>query len=201
MVDLVLTTELDAVNLCLAQIGEAPVNTLENSTSVDVANAIRRLSKVNREVQAAGWDFNTDEEYSLARNNDDEVDVPSNALRIDTSRSWRPWLKITQRNGKLYNKTDHTFTFDEDPDVDIIWLLDFETLPEAARNYIAIRAAREFAKYSVTSQVLDALGSEDEGKALALLQSAESDDGDYNLLRDNPDTATVLLRDYVPPVI
>ena len=41
---------LDAINDMLAAVGEAPVNTLEDSQNVDVENAIRVLDKVNRQV-------------------------------------------------------------------------------------------------------------------------------------------------------
>ena len=38
-------TELEAVNEILASIGEAPVNTIENSQNVDVINALRILKE------------------------------------------------------------------------------------------------------------------------------------------------------------
>jgi hypothetical protein len=54
------TTELEAVNTMLNTIGEAPVNTLVNMTSVDASSALSILNSVNREVQSQGWFFNTE---------------------------------------------------------------------------------------------------------------------------------------------
>ena len=47
----------DAVNEMLGAVGQAPVNTLEQSNP-DVALAYATLMTVSREVQAEGWTFN-----------------------------------------------------------------------------------------------------------------------------------------------
>ena len=58
-------TELEAVNIILASIGESPVNSIENPTNVDVINAIRILRNINRRIQSKGWTFNTIESYTM----------------------------------------------------------------------------------------------------------------------------------------
>ena len=47
----------------LSTIGEAPLNTLTGSLPVDGTTAKNVLSEINREVQSAGWHFNS--HYSL----------------------------------------------------------------------------------------------------------------------------------------
>ena len=59
------TTELEAVNIMLSSIGEAPVNSL-SSGLVDAELAQTTLHNVSREVQAAGWSFNTEYNRSYA---------------------------------------------------------------------------------------------------------------------------------------
>jgi hypothetical protein len=63
---LTLTTELDAVNLMLSTIGEAPINDLSASGLGDVAAAKTRLALTSRSIQTAGWHFNTEIDYELS---------------------------------------------------------------------------------------------------------------------------------------
>ena len=58
------TTQLEAVNTMLSTIGEAPVNSLTGSLPVDASMAVNILNEVNREVQSAGWKFNTPVEFA-----------------------------------------------------------------------------------------------------------------------------------------
>ena len=53
------TTELQAVNIMLSVIGEAPINTLAGSTTTDVSIAINLLNETSLSVQSMGWNFNT----------------------------------------------------------------------------------------------------------------------------------------------
>ena len=53
------TTKLMAVNTILSTVGEAPVNNL-TAVTADVRIAESVLDEVSREVQSAGWHFNTE---------------------------------------------------------------------------------------------------------------------------------------------
>ena len=53
------SSELDAINLILSSVGESPVNSLAESQSVDVDNAISTLEGVSRTIKRKGWEFNT----------------------------------------------------------------------------------------------------------------------------------------------
>ena len=53
------TTELEAVNIMLAAIGEAPINSLIGTLPVDARIAQSTLTEVNKSVQSEGWSFNT----------------------------------------------------------------------------------------------------------------------------------------------
>ena len=59
------TTELEAVNTMLAVLGEAPVNSITGTLPLDASLAKTTLSEINREVQSAGWHFNTFYDYTL----------------------------------------------------------------------------------------------------------------------------------------
>ena len=69
------TTELEAVNTILSTIGEAHINTLTGSLPVDGTTAKNVLSEINREVQSAGWHFNTHYKVDLSRNGDNKIPI------------------------------------------------------------------------------------------------------------------------------
>ena len=54
------TTELEAINIMLAAIGEAPINKLTDTLPVDARLAQSTLTEVSKEVQSEGWSFNTE---------------------------------------------------------------------------------------------------------------------------------------------
>ena len=53
------TTQLEAVNTLLHTIGEAPVNSLTGTLPIDATLALNTINEISREVQAAGWHFNS----------------------------------------------------------------------------------------------------------------------------------------------
>lgn len=186
-------TELEAVNIMLETIDEPPVNTLSGTVPVEVTIAVSTLSDVSREVQSKGWDFNTESEYPLAPDINGCITPPTNVMKIDASDG----TPLVMRSGKLYDKSKHTNIFEDSIKCDIVWLLDFGDLPQAARSYITIRAARAFQRRILGSDTIDKLSSEDEGKALLLMEYAEADVADYNVL-NNSSVKRVTDRTYNP---
>lgn len=141
------TTLLEAVNELLTAIGTVPVNTLEVSGLTDAAIARDTLGSISREVQSQGFWFNTSRSYTL-NPSANVITPPTNALRVSpalpTSASAGETLLFGFREGKLYNLMTNTFTISQAVKADIVWLMDFEVLPESARRYITVRAARIF---------------------------------------------------------
>lgn len=184
------STELEAVNAILATIGESPVDTIDDTDgplASDVDTAVRTLRSVNREVQAVGWTFNIEYEYPLVRGIDGFLNVPSNCLHADPDGSFLDRDGVL-RGSRLYDRKNHTYVWDKDITATVKLLLPFEELPQAARDYIAIRAARRFQAGAVGSQVLHAFSQEDEFRALAFIQHEESDALDGNVLESNVDS-------------
>ena len=69
-------TELEAVNVLLTTIGEAPVNTLTGNQVTDVTIARQVLNEVSREVQSQGWYFNTENGVTLTPDNNTTHPTP-----------------------------------------------------------------------------------------------------------------------------
>lgn len=174
------TTELEAINKMLRGIGESPVNSLGGASNADVDLAQQTLLEVSRAVQSEGFAFNTEYNYTLSRNQDSEIPVPANTLRVDADGSG---YDVVLRAGKLYDRTNSRYTFPNTASlkVQIIVALPFEELPECARYYIMVRAAREFQGDSVGSDTLDGFKKRDEARARAILMAEEGDTGDHTI--------------------
>jgi hypothetical protein len=185
------TTKLEAVNIMLSSIGESPVNSL-NSGLVDAEIAETILNGINREVQGKGWHFNTEIKMRLSPSLNNEIVLPPNTLRVDRA-VYDKDQDLIQRGGKLYNKSTHSFTITAAVELDMVVLLDFEDIPEAARRYITIRAARIFQDRVVGDQELHAFQQTDEMQAWVELQDEEAQTADYSVF-DNYDVARVLHR-------
>lgn len=186
-------TELEAVNMCLAAIGESPVNTITNSGLADVAAARAKLTEFSRTVQSTGWAFNTEHKFPLMRANDGTIMLPQNALKASIDRRTSD-AQVAQRGLKLYDKKNHTYIWDRDLQADVVFLMDWDELPQAARQYITICAARSFQATSFTSDTIDKLTENDELKALVALKDAEGDNGEYNMFYDSYSVAGAWMR-------
>ncbi|QDB71020.1 tail tubular protein A [Bordetella phage vB_BbrP_BB8] len=188
------TTELEAVNLMLDVIGESPISSLNDSAVVDAVKAKAVLSEVSRAVQQKGWHFNTEKDYELVPTVfEKEIQLPGNFLRVDTVGPDKA-TDVVQRGNRLYDRRKHTYKFDKSLKVDMVVLLPFEELPEAARYYIAVRAARVFQARTVGSESLYQFTAEDERLALVDLKKAEGVTGDHNMFTGSWSVAKMLNR-------
>ena len=185
------TTELEALNIMLASIGEAPVNTLTGSLPVDVKIAQSTLVEINKSVQAEGWSFNTEIDVTLTPNTSKEIVLPVNVLRVDANIHQHPDIDPIQRGLKLYDRLKNTFEFDEDLICTVVYFRDFDEIPEQARSYINIRAARIFVDRLVSDQGLRTYTKEDEIRARVTLTETDLANGDHNMLRGDPSLTTV----------
>lgn len=177
---MILTSDktLDAINEMLAAIGESPVNTLEDSQNVDVANAIKVLDKINKQVQSKGWTFNTNRHAIL------------NPDYYNKKIKWQDdFLYIVGRDGTQYvQKGDYLFdfrrqsyTFDHPIMVEVIREVDFDYMPIPVRNYIVARAARIFQMQTLGDDSLDAHLSELEQSAWSELQEYDMELNDFSM--------------------
>jgi hypothetical protein len=177
------TTELDAVNTMLSTIGESPINSLEGAAGVvDAVIAKQVLREISVQVQEEGWHFNTEKNFTLTPDAlDGSITVPGNCIQCDATGSAEV-PDVVVRGQRLYNKIDHTFTFEKPLKVDMVILLDFQELPQAARHYITIRAARVFQQRVIGSQTLGAFTEKDEVRARAAVVKLNTETADTNIL-------------------
>lgn len=191
-----LTDTLDAVNTVLQVIGEAPVNTVVNSESVDVADALNAINEQSRALQSEGWHWNEEIDLKLIPNNADQIPLPSNCLHVNhaywsVSGSRLPAL-ISERARKLYNGDTHSYTFTDPVYVDMLVILDFEEMPEYARRYVTIVAAQQFQARKQGEQIVNAVTEEQVIRARATLEQREDAAKPQNSITGNPNTARIV---------
>jgi len=191
------TTELEAVNTMLTSIGEQPIQNLDDLAGLTDASIARQiLNNVSRAVQSRGWVFNTDLDKVMKPDQYGEILLNDTILRVDTTTRMRdPDNDIIERGRRLYDRQKNTDKFDEGTEVkcNLIIYLNFKDLPEPARRYISIRAARIFHDRVVGSGELHRFYQEDELQAWSTLIEYEGDTADYNVF-DNYDVYRVVDR-------
>lgn len=172
-------TKLSAVNIVLSNVGQAPVTTIDNDNPM-VVMAANVVDEVTNSVQSEGWTFNTERSYPFTPDTSKKINIPNNVLQLDTS--YTSDLDVVLREGKLYNKRDHTYNFTEKVSADVIWLVEFDDMPEAFKQYVTMRAANLYAGRAVGSSEAVRFGEREEAQARSAMIEYETQQGDYNFL-------------------
>ena len=190
------STELESVNVILSTIGESPLNSLSGSLPVDGTVAKNVLSEVAREVQSAGWHFNTHYKATLTRDTNNKIPIGTNVVRVelDPNLVSKADYDLVQRDGFLFNMAKNTDIFDRNfEDVTQVLLLPFNEIPEQAKRYITIRSARVFHDRTLGANTLHKFSQEDEKQALSILRNAEARTGDFTIF-DTPEQIYTIAR-------
>ena len=177
------TTELEAVNTILSTIGEAPLSTLTGSLPVDGTTAKNILNEISREVQSAGWHFNTQYKVDLTRDTNNKVPIGTDVVRVELNNKYdKSSYDVVQRGSYLFNLATNINTFTQDfTENTLIYLLGFDDIPEQVRRYITIRSARVFHDRTLGANTIHKFSSEDEARSLAVMKQAEMQTGDHSI--------------------
>jgi len=172
-------TKLAAVNIVLSNVGQAPVTTIDNDNPM-VVMAANVLDEVTNSVQSEGWTYNTERAYPFTPDTTKKINIPNNILQIDTPRTSR--LDVVIREGRLYDKREHTYNFDDKVEATVVWLVEFDDMPEAFKQYVTMRAANLYAGRAVGSSEAVKFGEREEAQARAAMLEYETEQGDYSFL-------------------
>ena len=182
------TQELPAVNEILASVGQAPVTTLDQ-TNPDVAIAYDTLLTVSREVQAEGWTFNTEYDYPATTENK-QYRISPKMLQVDLASRYRTSRidtgdkDVVRRDGKLYDRYNHTFDIttkdSEEIKLDVTWLIDWVDLPTPIQDYIVSRAATIVSSRLVGDSGQYQMLQQKEAYTRAMALEYETQQGDYS---------------------
>lgn len=176
-----LTTELEAINAMLETVMESPVNTIQtNDLPAEVQTAVNILKEVSRDVQKDGYGFNTDEDFELVKDVNGYVTLPGNTLSVDLTVE-NGQVDVVQRGLRLYDRKNHTYVFQSNVRVTLVQFLPWDELPEHARAYIKIRAARILQDRSLQSDTTHGYTAADEARAKAEMEADDSRNQDLSI--------------------
>lgn len=191
------TTYLEAINRILQMMGEAPINSLNGQYGLG-QQAEEMLKDVSRKVQSDGWSFNTDYERDMVPDSiTKEISVGANVSRVVVDPYNYPSLEVVQRGSKLYDRRAKSYQFTQPFKADVTYMLEWEELPEHARQYIAIKAGRHLQESIIGSVDLSKLNITAEAEARALFMEEETYVSQNNYLRGNPNHTSVFMT-YMP---
>lgn len=165
--------EIEAVNILLATIGSSPVTNLESPQNADVRMASDMLRTALREVQAEKWYFNTEDNYPLPTDGAGQIYIPKNLVSIDCLGRFGEHTDAVVRGDRLYDRANHTYTFNGTIYANMHWCLNFDELPETAKLYVVTKAARRFQETMLGDPSLRTWTREDEERARGHLVSED----------------------------
>jgi len=179
------TSLLDAVNICLENIGEQPVDTLADEQIQDARVAQRTCLEVHKEGQTKGWSWNSEFNYPFSRDAaTSEIKVPAEVVGFSVNR-YQYNGRFQLRGQRVYDLLKRTFLIDEQVTeiaADVIWLLAWDDVPEAYNRWVTVRAARIFSDRSLGSEALFKYTAKDEADAKAELERIELEQEQANML-------------------
>lgn len=195
------TTQLEAVNIILATIGEAPVNTLSAPMTSDASLALACLNEHTKAVQTEGYPWNVDTNVTLTCDASGNLFLASNTANVEINRRRYPNIEPVVRatssgTQQLYDRRNQTNSFAAYGSLvadRITYWLDWTALPEAARRYILIKASRVFADRSVGAETTHQFTEEDERNAKRSMDAVRVDMDSMNIL-NSPSTLSSLYR-------
>jgi len=192
-------TELESVNYVLSMLSRMPVNSLLAADLTPEATlALAELRYVSRLVQNLGFYFNTERSVKLLKNASNRVPVTDDVSRADNATrggfrsSWGADIIIRRhpvdgrclydKNADSRNADPFDFSNHSEIRVDLVRLLDFDATPDSFRHYVTVRAGRNVQARLIGDPSLYRFSTDDEARALQVLQREELDTSDANAL-------------------
>jgi hypothetical protein len=178
------TTLLEAVNVCLGVIGEAPVESLDEPEIIDAKLALETLLEVHKDGQTKGWSFNRDESRAFLVDATGGITLPDNVIR------WTPDIyqwghRFQLRGSRVWDKETGSYTLPAGINqvvADTTSLLAWDDVPEAYNRWATVRGARVYAGRALGSADAIRFSGLDEQAALVELETLEAQNDRPNIL-------------------
>jgi hypothetical protein len=127
------------------------------------------------------WNFNTDYDYDMVPDVNGNILITDDMIAVDGHERTDDYAV---RQGKLYDRENQTFVFTETQALDIVWEFEFDDCPQHVRKYIAIRAARVFARRQIGDVTGERLSEQDELRARATAKRHDTKNRDKTVFHD-----------------
>lgn len=183
-------TTIQAINTMASYIGVPPINSLtEVDRNPDLKIAQDILNEITQTTLSLGLPCNIDYEYPLTEVNTSlQVIIPDGALICDIDNP-----QFTERDGLLYDYKARDFTTDTSQKAYIVWLQEFDNLPELVKRYITTAASRALVARVKGDQGLQSLTITDERRTKQEFDRYRFNMGDVSLL-DHPEVDYIARR-------
>ena len=186
-----LDTELSAVNSILGAIGQSPITQLKDtttgsliSTNPEISFIYNILTECNVDIQGEGWSFNSEEHVAFTPDPTTKyITVPNSILSLDVTNGWQTkTIDTIRKDGKLWDKVNHTFEFTGDLSCDVVYLYEFENIPPVFRRYVIYKASARAATQLIANPELVKLLNQQEAFARAACIEYECNQGNHSML-------------------
>lgn len=189
---------LDAINRVLVSAQLVAVSSLSSPDEM-VSKAITIFDDVTRKELERGWDFNTDYDYALSPTLS-QFPLPTTpwaVLACNIRPSNSGGKDIVVREGKLYDKTNRTFTFTESEiKADLTWDIDFDDLPLVMQEFIISAASVKFSVQVSVDPALTAQLRVEERDAWSRLKQSDSQQSEASVYQRYP--LAQIARNWIP---
>ena len=172
-------TELSAVNSILGAIGQSPLTTL-NFTNPETAFIYNILEETIKDVLNEGWHFNTEHHVEVTPDSNGHLIIPTTYLRYDFSEAENRHMDVVRRNGRLYDKVNHTDIFSGPLLLDVVYLYTFTDIPSVFQRYIVAKSSSRAAAQLVANAETFKLLQQQEATCRAALVEYECNQGDHS---------------------
>ena len=174
-------TELSAVNSILGAIGQSSVTVL-NFDNPETQFIYNILEESIKDVLNEGWHFNTEEHIEVSPDSNGYLNIPSSYLRYDINNAEDKTMDVVKRNGRLYDKVQHTDIFTDKVYLDVVYLYSFEDIPSVFQRYIIAKASTRAATQLITNPNLVQLLQTQEALTRASVIEYECNQGDHSMM-------------------
>lgn len=131
--------KLDVINSMLASMGQAAVNSLDE-TNPFLDTGLKRLDLCLKRILARGFWFNV-ESRTLVPDAYGYIQTPSDLLEL---RNPQGAVNHVRRGTKIYDRKRQSYLFEGPITVTMVYALDFDDLPILAADFIGAVAVLEF---------------------------------------------------------
>jgi len=156
-----------------------PITGIYEAELADIA-----LNEARVELLGKGYSFNTDIAWQMMPDATDTIVMPYGALSVDATTADPNYII---KDNKLYDKGNHTHTFTEVVEADVIWDIEFDDLPSHAQVAIVDKAKAKLYSRVVGVSVSDGTArilKEEMAVSNAALLSEEMRIGNYSIYDD-----------------
>ena len=174
-------TELSAVNSILSAIGQSSITDL-NFNNPETQFIYNLLEETIKDVLNEGWHFNSEEHIEVTPDTSGHINIPTSYLRYDLNGAEDKSMDLVRRNGRLYDKVNHTDIFTDNVYLDVVYLYTFTDIPSVFQRYIIAKASSRAAAQMVTNPNLVQLLQTQEALTRASVIEYECEQGDHSMM-------------------